>query len=421
LHIKERVMMMLKMRTNPCRIDLAEDRPVVEAREDRALPRMLPATVGIVVTGDNHLSPALPGLTPQRRAQRRKRLRAAFSAAVIYALAHDARLFVIAGDLFDSLTPSAQDRDFVAAALGQLRRAGIPCVAIAGEHDLSRGGGGPDSPLAAYAADESMHLFVETNMLRPRLFELGGLKVAVAGLSRRPCATPGFDPLAGIAVEDDEQALDRADFGLLVVHAPIDGLAPAEERYHAIRRGNLAALPERFRVVAAGHVHRYMHKRIADRHVVVCGATERMGFDGDEGAAGFAWLELGPQGLVRATHIPIEEQPRADLIISTERLWPVSSTDGRERGQAIFDGEVAYRPLPTLEPALLLRLRLSEVCTEEAIVRVRLCGRLTGEQRRQLALAEMIAYGRGHAFSFELDTRGLSLLFPGGPQLGDSV
>lgn len=413
-------MVTLKMRSTPFYNDLAQEDPSVEAREDRTLPRTLPSTIGVVVTGDNHLSPALPGFSPQRRAQRRKRLRSAFAAAVEYALSHGARLFVLAGDLFDSPTPSAQDRAFVATALTRLRRAGIYCVAIRGEHDLARGGEPrADSPLVEYARRDALHLFAETDVLRPRLFELGGLKVAVAGLSRARLACPGGDPLAGIALDDDEQALRHADVGVLVVHAAIDGLAPTAEGDEAIRRGNLAALPEKLRVVAAGHVHRYAHKRMGERHVIVCGATERMGFDGHEGAAGFAWLELNRQGLVRARHIPIEEQPRADLVIATERLWPAAVAECLMSDSSSAD-DVPLSLFAALDPSVLLRLRLSEVCTEDAIVRVRLCGHLTSEQRRQLALAELLAYGRRHAFSFELDTRGLSLRAGDPPPLGSA-
>ena len=70
--------------------------------------------IRIVATGDNLLSAALPDLTPERRQQRRERLRAAFCAAVDCALERRAQLFVIAGNLFASPAPENQDRAFVA-------------------------------------------------------------------------------------------------------------------------------------------------------------------------------------------------------------------------------------------------------------------------------------------------------------------
>jgi hypothetical protein len=408
---KERAMVSLMMRSQPCyveSIEVAVDVPLEEALEDRVVPQAEPASVGIVVTGDNHLSPALTGLSHQRRAQRRARLRAGFSAAVDFAIVHDARLFVLAGDLFDSVTPSAQDRTFVATALARLRHAGIPCVAVSGEHDQPRDGDRDGtSPLQVYAAQQALYLFEETDTLRPRLFELGELRIAVAGLSRPLAVKPGYDPLAAVALDDAEHALDRSDVGLLIAHAPIEGLAPTGVPAGTVRRGNLATLPEKFRIIAAGHVHHYRYKRIAKRDVVVCGATERMRFDTEEGAAGFAWLRINRTGVVSARHVPIEEQPRADLVISTTRLWPMPFEVCPPSDGVDTIGECC--PLPAFNPVRLLRLHLSEVCTEEAIVRLRLCGPLTREQHSELALGELMAYGRRHAFSFQLDTRGLSL------------
>src|SRR5512147_740694 len=155
------------------------------------------SSVGIVVTGDNHLSAYLPRLSPQRRAERRERLRAGFTAAVDYAIAEHARLFVQAGDLFDTPSPSNQDRAFVAASLARLRAAGIVCAGIGGNHDtprmLSEQGG--NAPQHVYAALDGMQYFVRNDALVPVLLELDGLRVAVAGLSNNPVALPGSDPL----------------------------------------------------------------------------------------------------------------------------------------------------------------------------------------------------------------------------------
>jgi hypothetical protein len=122
---------------------------------------------------------------------------------------------------------------------------------------------------------------------------------------------------------------------------------------------------------------------------------------------------------MRAMHIPIEEQPRADLVIAAERLWPIEPAGAQLAGRARSGEDTLFSSLLAFDPSLLLRLRLSEVCTEEAMVRVRLCGALTGEQRHQLALADLLAYGRQHAFSFELDTRGLSFSLGNAPLGGD--
>jgi DNA repair exonuclease SbcCD nuclease subunit len=276
------------------------------------------------VTGDNHLSPRLPRLTPQRREQRRERLCRAFGAAVEYAIAHHARIFAHVGDLFDHQTPSNRDRAYVAGALARLRQAGIVCVAIGGNHDTPRmrsehGGAGPQG---VYAALDGLRYFGAHDVLVPELLEINGLRIAVAGLTNNPVAPAGGDPLAQVRVDDPKEALAQADVGLLLLHAAIEGLSMPNEGERTITVASLDALDSRFNVVVSGHIHRYAHQRIGGRDVVVSGSTEVMEFGAHVGGAGFVWLELTREGARRIQHIHLEAQPRMDIALSTENLWP---------------------------------------------------------------------------------------------------
>ncbi|MGH2502069.1 MAG: metallophosphoesterase family protein, partial [Ktedonobacterales bacterium] len=158
--------------------------------------------VGLVITGDNHLSPALPRLSPARRQQRRAWLRRGFKAAADYAIERSAALFISTGDLFDSPAPTNQDRAFVAEQLHRLRTAGVVCVGVSGNHDTPRmqTEHGGESPQQVYAALDELHYFAASDTLAPHVFTLGAaggeLRVAVIGLSNNPVAPPGSDPLA---------------------------------------------------------------------------------------------------------------------------------------------------------------------------------------------------------------------------------
>lgn len=422
---------------DPSLAGLADVRVLPEPiTQEKAQPR-LARSIGIVVTGDNHLSQVLPRLSPPRRAERRQRVRAAFGTAITYAIEHGARLVVIAGDLFDTPAPSNQDRVYVAAALARLRRMGIACVAIGGNHDtprmLTENGG--EAPLRVYAALDALHYCDESATLRPRLLELDDLRLAVAGLTTNPVAAPGSDPLAGVALED-AGVLAGAHIGLLVLHAAIEGLSQPNEGERMVPRASIEALPPAFRVVVAGHIHRYGRQRVGQRDVIVCGATERMEFGTQAGQAGFAWIELSHEGVVRAEHVRVAEQPRADLVISTARLWPgTASALGPQLADAMPDGAPAAPPADVREPPATLlalagtlpahkdatsapepltiaRMELSEVCTPDTQVRVRLSGPLTRDQYHHLALRELLLYGQQHAFSFDLDTSALLLRDP---------
>ena len=352
--------------------------------------------VGVVVSGDNHLSPAAPRLSPQRRAGRRAWLRRGFQAAVDYAIAHDAALFVNTGDLFDSPAPSNQDRAFVAAQLARLRRAGIVSVAIGGNHDtprlLTEHGG--EAPQRVYTALDDFHFFGASDALRPRLLSVRGLRVAVAGLSNNPVAPLGSDPLAGVALEDPDGALAAADTGLLILHAALEGLARPSEGERMVARASLDALPPGYHTVVAGHIHRFTRQRMGAREVIVIGATERMEFGGASGAPGFVWMELGPGGARRVEHIRIEPQPRAEVTLSVRELWPAGATSNPS------------------EPLAIIRAALEPHAGPETMARLRLTGELTRERYHQLALREIVLLGQQRFFSLDIDTSGLTIVDP---------
>jgi predicted phosphodiesterase len=355
--------------------------------------------IGVVAAGDNHLSPALPRLSPARRAARREWLRRGFLAAVDYAIRHDAALFITTGDLFDTPAPNNQDRAFVAAQLARMRQAGIVTVAIGGNHDTPRQSAehGGEAPQQVYAALDGFHFFASRDTLRPRLLTLRGLRVAVAGLSDDPAARPGSDPLATAALDDPEGALEVAETGLLVLHAAIEGLARPAEGERIVSRASLDALPAAFQTIIAGHVHRYARQRLGAREVIVPGATERMEFGsapGGVGAPGFVWLELGPGGARKVEHIRTEPQRRAEVTLSARDLWPEGGGDGPG------------------EPLDVIRAALEPHASPETMARLRLTGEMTRERYHQLALRDVVLMGQQRFFSLDLDTSGLTILDP---------
>jgi predicted phosphodiesterase len=375
------------------------------------------------VTGDNHLSPRLPRLTPQRREQRRERLCQAFGAAVDYAIGHNARIFAHVGDLFDNQTPSNRDRAYVAEALARLRQAEIVCLAIGGNHDTPRmqsehGGAGPQW---VYAALDGLRYFGANDALRPELLELNGLRIAVAGLTNNPVAPPGSDPLARIRVDDPRGALAQADVGLLLLHAAIEGLSMPNEGERTVTRASLDALDPRFNVVVSGHIHRYAHQRIGDRAVVVSGSTEVMEFGAHAGGAGFAWLELTREGARNVQHIHLDAQPRKDIALSTENLWPENRAFRTGISGTLVGRDAALLETPPSAAPLETVRQVMAGCTPETITRLRIYGPLTREQYHELPVREMLRLGQERAFSLDLDLRELYLYDPNAGELAPAT
>lgn len=446
------------------------DLQVAPAPREGVSPQAAQPPVGVVATGDNHLSAYLPRLSPQRRAERRARLRAGFEAAVTYAIEKRARLFLQVGDLFDTPTPSNEDRAFVATALARLARAGVLCAGVGGNHDTPRmvteqGGAAPQG---VYEALNGMRYFSRHDALVPCLYTIGGVRIALAGLSNNPVAPPGSDPLEGIPIADEDDALGQAQVALLLLHAGVEGMCRPTEGERIVKRSSIAALPPVFAGVIAGHIHRFAHERIGQRVAVVSGATERMEFGSGKGGSGFVWLELDATGVRRVEHVPVAEQPRADLLVPTARLWPggvrrmcddmldgpradglgervaggADAADHQSRGagdetlravagesgtpgtlgRAGQNGHAramdasgqhwqAYVSEPdATAPLEVIKEALAEVCSPETMVRLRLSGPLTRDQYHDLALRDVLLYGQQHAFSFDLDTSDLTLL-----------
>jgi hypothetical protein len=189
-----------------------------------------------------------------------------------------------------------------------------------------------------------------------------------------------------------------------------------------------------------------------------------MSFDSQPGSSGFAWLEVTSDGVTRVRRITVAEQPRADIEIETERLFP-ASRGADDAGHTSVDTDAtlpAIPPLPALpvltpdgQPAEIpsslgddanssgatasrapridtqhpesdpvqaqgqgaalfatLRQALDEAGSDETLVRLRLVGPITRDQYHLLPLRELRFYGNQRNFAFELDTAGLELIDP---------
>jgi hypothetical protein len=381
----------------------------------------------IVATGGNLLSSALLDLTPARRAERRERLRAAFRAAVECALERRAQLFILAGDLFASQTPENQDRAFVADQFARLHAAGVTCVAVAGPHDAG-GGAGEDGPYQIYESGAALLFFPQRDVLQPALVVIDGVRVAVAGVSATPRA--GAGRAEKLRIDDSDDALGHADLAILALPAPL--ASPGD------RQVDVTALPSVFRLLISGGSPGFSKTKIGKREVVAPGASERHSFETPANSAGFAWVELNAEGVTVAEHVRTDEQPRVAVEIATARIFPAGDmTDETEEEitarsgvhllpvltpeemMAQAEGDDAATPyLPPPPDAQRERIlaRMLDLfkgaCRPDTMVRARLTGSLTRRQLHHLPLAEALRFGQREAFSFELDTSGLSVVEP---------
>jgi len=332
----------------------------------------------------------------------------AFKQVVDTAIERRVHLFIQAGDLFDSIDPRNRERDFVAEQLMRLRSAGVHTFGVSGNHDTPRqrteqGGFAPQS---IYHRLKGMYYFDSSDVLTPVEMNMAGLQLALAGLSYHPGVAPGGDPLDHVQMVDSENVLPRADLGILILHAAIEGHAFPGEKETFVRRSSLVRL-EGFQIVLAGHVHAYDRFSIGDKAVIVCGATERMEFGQSEDKTGFVYLELKRDGLLHTEHIPIDPQPRSVVTIRTTELWPLQRPKTKTELNPFPEEE---REAPVLSTTEHIIQKIDPYCTEEAMVRFNVEGPITREQYHALDVRGIWLYGQQRAFSFELDESRLSLV-----------
>jgi DNA repair exonuclease SbcCD nuclease subunit len=128
--------------------------------------------VKVLHTADVHLGVKMHRLGPEKAELQRKQIKDTFAAIVARVISEKYQLLLIAGDLFDSNSPSYETILFVKNQLAALDAAGVYCVIAPGTHDcLSR-----DSIyLKEHFAAGLSHIYVfnDLSVMQYRIDELG--------------------------------------------------------------------------------------------------------------------------------------------------------------------------------------------------------------------------------------------------------
>ena len=214
----------------------------------------------IIHTADLHLESSLIKLTPEQARERKAELYSAFERMVDEAVRIGARLFIIAGDLFDTARVSKRAVDRVGGVIE--RHPEIDFLYLRGNHE------GTAFTDKLTTMPRNLRVFGDDWTY----FEYG--EIVVAGrntLEEGMLATLKLDPLYR---------------NILVMHGPV-------RDYSGVKDG--ISLPElavtEVDYVALGHYHSYTEYKISERaSAVYCGAPEGRGFD-EAGEHGFVIID----------------------------------------------------------------------------------------------------------------------------------
>jgi hypothetical protein len=248
--------------------------------------------------------------------------------------------FLLLGDLFDHARPSYRMFTRVAVGLGRLQEAGLPGVAISGNHDTPRlrGTGSPYAALEEFFPGVTFAWQMEHVAA-----ELAGARVhAVPQTLDVPTFQEQLDRAAG--------GLHADAVNLLIAHVALTSL-PARA-YADINELEVAesTFDRRFDLIVLGHYH---VQQQSSKRTWYAGSTDSFSFaDRPKGA--------GPKGLIvvdtdRASveHVPNPgERPLATLSVDAAGMGPAELVEAcARRAPDVPEGAVARVYFNQVDPA----------------------------------------------------------------------
>jgi DNA repair exonuclease SbcCD nuclease subunit len=332
-------------------------------------------TIQLILTGDNHLDPPAILFGPKRFERRADHLRC-FEEVIEYAKRNKPDLVLLAGDVFDTIRPGNYIRAKIMEDLKGLHDLGVQIIAVSGDHDTPKSADEGSSPLAVYGSSGYLHFFQNPSRFTEKKFQIDGLSVAVGGLSRNPLLGPGEDPLAKYPVTFG------GDVNILLTHYPVEGFVGYARNDPIIR---LSSIPDNCQLVGVGHFHAYQTKELQHATIIYPGSTERASFHEENEEKGFAWLELGKEGVTSREHVRTSARPFKTI----DAAFP-----------------------ETGKPVEVLKKELDEHDDPAAVVRLRLKGHVTAERLVSYRRSELLIHGQEKFFHLSIDESELEIESP---------
>jgi DNA repair exonuclease SbcCD nuclease subunit len=273
-----------------------------------------------------------------KRFDRKEDFARCFEATIEYALKEKPDIYLICGDLYDSVVPRNPPRSLMMRHFRALAEKGIKVFLISGHHDTARSLEQGASPLSLYGESGYARFFSDSLQPESSILEKAGLRVQVSGVSFNPNLSVNEDPLASMRFEKPE-----GDLNIFMLHYPIEGFKGVYSLSEPTVRAS--HLPSGYQLVAAGHIHRHQKNTFGDIVVLYPGSTERATFLEEGEKKGFMWLELDKSGLVSDEFI---ETPARELRTIDFNI-PSDGDINRILGAQL---------LKSADPQLILRVKL---------------------------------------------------------------
>lgn len=241
--------------------------------------------IKILHSADWHLDAPISGHSPEQADFLRRELKKIPQQIVKLAKAESCDLMLLAGDLFDSTSASAETLRNVQNALAEVK---IPVFITPGNHDYLC----PGSPYEADGWPENVHIFKNTKIEEVSVPELS-CKIYGAGYTSMDCPAllKGF------------QAAGEEAWHLGIFHGDVEN---AGSPYFPITREQIRTSALSY--LASGHIHKGSSLRAGETLCAWPGCPMGRGYD-----------ELGTKGVILVT---LDDEVKASFLpLSTPRFY----------------------------------------------------------------------------------------------------
>jgi DNA repair exonuclease SbcCD nuclease subunit len=322
-----------------------------------------------------------------KAAQRKEDLNRNFSAVVEYALKNKPDLFLIAGDVFDRISPTNASRVFLTQRIRQLKDSGISVFIIGGNHDVPKFGVSPSLAVDVLSSAGLTTVFSRSDQIEKQTIRVDGHNVCVSGRSYN-AQFEGANPLKGAVVPLD------GEYNILMIHGSLQGLNVAPSSPEMANQNPFLAddIKKGLNYLALGHFHNHFDREHKGCTIINPGSLEKLSWTEMNDEKGFAWTELhGSEADVE--FIKLDTRP-----METKEL---SLTKDKSYSPSIKDHIIKF---------------LSTLSNEEKILKLNLKGLISQEQYNQLKISEILGACRDMFFNLipdrsQLEVEGYGRIF----------
>lgn len=261
-------------------------------------------------TADIHLGSKMDSKFPKEVSDKRKKeLRGTFKRMVDYAHTNNVRAIILAGDVFDSDTPTMRDKDFFYSVVRNTPD--VDFLYLKGNHDI-----------AAYAEETLPNLKTFTDQWQ--YYDYGEVVIAGVELSNENAASI----YSTLSLSPDK-------LNIVALHGQIGDISGKDKiNLKRLREKNIDYL-------ALGHVHKLQSGKLDDQcDYVYCGCLEGRGFD-EIGKHGFYLLETGKE--ISHEFIPFAERTINEVYADISGISDTYSAYIMVKDRVKFNKQDIYR------------------------------------------------------------------------------